>query len=231
MKNVFSFLLLFLLSIPLSGQNGYWQQRAEYVMNIDMDATKHQYKGEQELTYYNNSPDVISSVYYHLYFNAFRPGSMMDIRNLTIEDPSPRIEDRISKLSPEEQGFIKVNSLKQDGKDVVFEEAGTILEVKLAKPIQPGGKSIFKMTWDAQVPIQIRRSGRDNAEGVDYSMTQWYPKMCEYDYKGWHANPYIGREFYGVWGDFDVTIHMDQNYTIGGTGNLQNPESIGKGYT
>ncbi|MCA1761371.1 MAG: M1 family metallopeptidase, partial [Flavobacteriales bacterium] len=67
-------------------------------------------------------------------------------------------------------------------------------------------------------------------EGVAYSMAQWYPKVSEYDFMGWHADPYIGREFHGVWGDFDVTIHIDSAYTIGGTGVLQNAREIGHGY-
>jgi hypothetical protein len=62
-------------------------------------------------------------------------------------------------------------------------------------------------------------------------MAQWYPKMCEYDYEGWHANPYVGREFHGVWGDFDVKITIDSSYVIGGTGYLQNPQEIGHGYS
>jgi aminopeptidase N len=86
------------------------------------------------------------------------------------------------------------------------------------------------MEFKTQVPLQIRRSGRMNKEGIDYSMSQWYPKLCEYDRDGWHANPYVGREFYGIWGSFDVTIHMDANYTIAATGILQNPNEIGHGY-
>jgi hypothetical protein len=86
------------------------------------------------------------------------------------------------------------------------------------------------MVFDGQVPIQIRRSGRNNKEGVALSMSQWYPKMAEYDFEGWHADPYIAREFFGVWGDFDVTIKIDKNYIIGGTGYLQNPNEIGYGY-
>jgi len=86
------------------------------------------------------------------------------------------------------------------------------------------------MNWDAQVPVQIRRSGRNNEEGVALSMTQWYPKLAEYDFQGWHADPYIAREFHGVWGDFDVKITLDSEYTIGGTGYLQNPAEIGHGY-
>src|SRR5690606_30054347 len=70
----------------------------------------------------------------------------------------------------------------------------------------------------------------DSEEGVRYSMSQWYPKMAEYDYQGWHANPYIGREFHGIWGDFDVKITIDSAYTLGGTGYLQNPQEIGHGY-
>jgi hypothetical protein len=104
------------------------------------------------------------------------------------------------------------------------------LEVTLAKPIAPKSQTTFEMEFEAQVPIQIRRCGRDNAEGVLYSMAQWYPKMAEYDYQGWHANPYIGREFYGVWGDFDVKITIDSTCMVGGTGYLQNAHEIGKGY-
>jgi hypothetical protein len=61
-------------------------------------------------------------------------------------------------------------------------------------------------------------------------MSQWYPKICEYDYEGWHPTPYVAREFYGVWGDYDVKINLDKSYIVGGTGYLQNPEQIGYGY-
>ncbi|MEP0712374.1 MAG: M1 family metallopeptidase, partial [Algoriphagus sp.] len=88
----------------------------------------------------------------------------------------------------------------------------------------------FDMSFTGQVPVQIRRSGRDSAEGVRYSMAQWYPKMSEYDEQGWHANPYIGREFYGIWGDFDIKITIDKTYVLGGTGYVQNPNEVGHGY-
>jgi hypothetical protein len=230
--------ILFLLTLlPLvisakknKGPFGYWQQHADYTITVDMDVKNHQYKGYQKLIYTNNSPDTLTSVFYHLYFNAFQPESMMDIRSRTIADPDSRVMDRISKLSPTEIGFQKINWLKRDGKEIKFVMEGTILEVKLDKPILPGKKAIFEMDFLAQVPVQIRRSGRHNAEGIDYSMTQWYPKMCEYDIEGWHSNPYIGREFHGIWGNFDVKISIDKNYTLGGTGYLQNPQEIGKGY-
>ncbi len=203
----------------------YWQQHVDYSMNIDMDVNTYQYKGNQTLVYTNNSPDVLNRVYYHLYFNAFQPGSEMDIRSRTIADPDSRVGDRISKLQPNEIGYIKVQSLKQNGTDLTYETVGTVLEVDLAKPIQPGERVTFKMVFDAQVPLQIRRSGRNNKEGVALSMTQWYPKLAEYDFEGWHADPYIGREFHGVWGDFDLKLTIDENYVVGGTGYLQNPDA------
>lgn len=214
----------------VAGAQGYWQQRLNYVMDVTMDHITHKYTGKQVLTYTNNSPEALTHVFYHLYFNAFQPGSAMDVRSRWIDDPDPRVGGRIAELAPNEQGYMRVKSLKYDGRVLTYSENETILEVALDKPIPPGGKAVFEMEFEGQVPLQIRRSGRTNAEGIDYSMSQWYPKLCEYDARGWHPNPYIGREFHGVWGDFEVNITIDKNYSMGATGILQNPEEIGKGY-
>jgi len=224
------FVVMLTMSVVAQSNTSYWQQKVHYKMDIDMDVDNHQYKGKQELTYTNNSPDTLYRVFYHLYFNAFQPGSEMDVRSRSVEDPDRRITDRISKLRPEEMGYLQPTSLTQDGVMLTYEIVGTVLEVSLNKPILPGQSTLFKMDWDAQVPIQIRRSGRNNSEGIALSMAQWYPKMAEYDFEGWHADPYIGREFHGVWGDFDVAITIDENYTIGGTGYLENASEIGHGY-
>jgi Peptidase family M1 domain len=230
-KTFFITLLLGLLNLEDSlAQSDRWQQKVDYNMTIDMDVKTHQYAGKQRLVYTNNSPDTLTKVFYHLYFNAFQPGSMMDVRSRTIDDADPRVSDRISKLKPEEYGWIKVNTLTQNGKALKSETNETILEVTLDKPILPKSSVTFEMTWDAQVPMQIRRSGRYNREGVAYSMAQWYPKLCEYDYQGWHSNPYIAREFHGVWGDFDVTINIDRNFVVAAGGYLQNPDEVGCGY-
>ncbi len=211
-------------------QTTYWQQHVDYTMAIDVDAKNHQYKGTQKVIYTNNSPDELTKVYYHLYFNAFQPGSQMDVRSLNIKDPDRRVRDRISKLNADEIGYIKVNSLKQNGTPISFETVGTILEVTLNAPIKVGESITLDMVFDAQIPLQVRRTGRDNKEGVALSMAQWYPKMAEYDFEGWHTPPYIAREFHGVWGDFDVKISIDKAYILGGTGYLQNAQEIGYGY-
>ncbi|MDH3381280.1 MAG: M1 family metallopeptidase [Flavobacteriaceae bacterium] len=208
----------------------YWQQKVDYKIDIDMNVKTYQYTGKIKLVYTNNSPDILNKVYFHLYNNAFQPNSEMDIRSRTIEDPDRRVRDRIFHLKPNEIGYTNIKSLKQNGVPLNYKVQGTILEVDLNKPINPSTETVFDIEFEAQVPVQIRRSGRNNREGVALSMAQWYPKMAEYDEEGWHADPYIGREFYGVWGDFDVTITIDKKYTLGGTGYLQNPQEIGHGY-
>ncbi|UBZ15806.1 M1 family metallopeptidase [Flagellimonas marinaquae] len=218
----------------LSAQSSDWQQHVDYTMDVQMDVKTYQYTGTQKLIYTNNSPDELSRVFYHLYYNAFQPGSEMDIRLQNIKDPDKRMmvdgKSRIASLSESEMGYLHTESLTQDGQPVSFTEEGTILVVDLAKPIPSGGKTTLEMTFKGQVPLQIRRSGRNSSEGVALSMSQWYPKLSEYDFEGWHPNPYIAREFHGVWGDFDVKITLDKDYTVGGSGYLQNPQEIGHGY-
>ena len=222
-----------------------WQQRVKYTMNVSMDVQTNRFTGSQTLVYTNNSPDTLFRVFYHLYWNAFQPGSMMDTRSRELgkitynagrrggeqQDWDPRVRDRILNLKPDEIGYQKVLSLSMNGVPQSFMVDETILEVKLSKPILPRSSVVFQMQFEAQVPLQVRRSGRDNPQtGVRYSMSQWYPKMCEYDYEGWHPTPYVAREFYGVWGDYDVTISIDKTYLLGGTGYLENAAQIGYGY-
>lgn len=222
-----SLTLLLIVSVAAAQ---YAQQEVKYKMDIVLDDSNHRYKGTQRLVYKNNSSETLDKVYYHLFFNAFQPGSMMDVRSRTLPDPDPRVGDRISKLSPGEQGYLRVISLEQNGRPVDFQENGTILEVTLDKPLKPGRRAKFDMEFEGQVPVTVRRAGRDNKEGVAYSMAQWYPKICEFDRHGWHAYPYIGREFHGVWGSFDVRIVLDSAYTVAATGTLENAQRVGKGY-
>ena len=213
--------LFFLFSSFQSFSNDYWQQRVEYKININFDHENHQFLGDQNLIYYNNSEDTITKVFFHLYFNAFQPGSMMDVRSRSLPDPDRRVMDRISKLNEDEIGFHEIKKIQQNGKDLKYHEQGTILEVELIDPLLPDESTEFYMEYFSQVPVQIRRSGRNNKEGIDYSMAQWFPKIAEYDRKGWHAHPYIAREFYAPWGDFDVSISIDKNYIVAATGILE----------
>ena len=238
-KLVLSTLCMLILVISYA-QPDRWQQRVKYTMDVKVDVNSNRFSGTQKLEYTNNSPDTLGKLFYHLYWNAFQPGSMMDMRSQRqgamsgsregAPDWDQRVRDRIANLQPDEIGYQRVSDLKVNGRSQKMIEHETILEIVLDKPILPKSKATIELKFDAQVPLQVRRSGRDNAEGVRYSMSQWYPKLCEYDYEGWHPTPYVGREFYGVWGDYDVNITIDKTYIIASTGYLQNANQIGYGY-
>jgi hypothetical protein len=215
----------------------YWQQRIDYTMDVSMNVEDFTYKGRSTVQYTNHSPDTLNRVFFHLYFNAFRPGSDMDARLQSISDPDNRMvtenkESRISVLSEDEMGYLRVTQITQNkGAPLKASHEETILVVDLQTPLLPQSSTTLNLDFEGQVPLQIRRSGRNSEEGVALSMSQWYPKMVEYDHEGWHDYPYIAREFHGVWGDFDVKLTLDKSYTVAATGYLQNADEIGHGYS
>ena len=251
-KKLFLFVFASIVFANFSNaQADRWQQHIDYKINAALDVTTNLVKGTEELIYTNNSPDTLRKVYFHMYWNAFAPNSAMDIRSrelgknyLTVRRGAPissastllgvdnvqdwdkRVKDRILNLTAKEIGSQKISQLIINGKVQKLIEHETILEVQLTQAIAPKTSVKMSLQFEAQVPVQIRRSGRDNAEGVGYSMSQWYPKLVEYDEQGWNTNPYIAREFYGVWGNYDVTIQLDKNYMVAATGVLQNPTAI-----
>jgi hypothetical protein len=239
-KNLaFIFIAIIAFVSGVSAQADRWQQRIDYKIKAALDVKTNIVKGTEDIVYTNNSPDTLRKVYFHLYWNAFQPNSTMDTRSRelgkvtfvnrrgdTTADWDGRVKDRIQKLTPSEIGYQQVSQITIAGKQQKLIQHETILEVQLTQAIAPKSSIKMSLVFEAQVPKQIRRAGRDNAEGVRFSMSQWYPKMVEYDYQGWNANQYVAREFYGVWGNYDVTLQLDKNYTVAATGVLQNPNAV-----
>ena len=220
----------------VAAQADRWQQHIDYKINAALNVQTNIVKGTENIVYTNNSPDTLRKIYFHMYWNAFQPNSVMDLRSRELgkttftsrrgtqmQDWDPRVRDRIQQLKPEEIGYQRISQITIAGKAQQLIDHETILEVVLTQAILPKSSVSLSLNFEAQVPKQIRRSGRDNAEGVRFSMSQWYPKMVEYDYQGWNTNPYIAREFYGVWGNYDVNLTLDKNYMVAATGVLQNP--------
>jgi hypothetical protein len=235
-KMLLSFTAMICVLNMVEAQAERWQQHIDYNIKAQLNVQSNIVKGSEDIVYTNNSTDTLRKVYFHLYWNAFKPGSAMDERSRElgkttftnrrgeqVQDWDGRVKDRIQKLSSAEWGYQNVSQVIIAGKLQKLIEHETILEVQLSNPIAPKSSVKMSLQFEAQVPVQIRRSGRDNAEGVRYSMSQWYPKMVEYDYQGWNTNPYIAREFYGVWGNYDVALQLDKNYTVAASGVLQNP--------
>ena len=145
----FAIALLSLFSLNLSAQ--YWQQKVDYTMNVELDAETADYSGSQKLIYTNNSPESLSKVFYHLYFNAFQPGSDMAIRLKNGGDRNGRFKIDLDSLNVFQSGYLKVSSLKQNGKPVQIKESGTILEVILNEPILSGGSTVLELDFKGHV--------------------------------------------------------------------------------
>ena len=135
------FILFLLQGFLFSGfsQSGYWQQHVKYVMDVELNVVNNRFTGKQQLEYTNNSPDTLRKVFYHLYWNAFQPNSMMDNRSRDTGNRSmirdspdwdPRVKDRIQHLTPEEIGYQKIISLRMNGVAQPLKVEETILEVK-----------------------------------------------------------------------------------------------------
>ena len=234
LRNIFILLFAVSANFLFSQKGPYYQQFASYKMDIDVDAKALTYDGKQNLKYTNNSPDELNVVYFHLYWNAFKPGSMMDQRvtNQGKNGDGRLQKDGISRLASipkDKEGAQNIHWIKQNGKTLKFEIQETIMKVYLAENIKPNSTTTFEMEWDAKIPMQIRRSGSNNSEGIDMTITQWYPKIAEYDYDGWATFDYIGREFHAPFADFDINIKIDKDYIIGAGGTLENPSEV-KGY-
>ena len=118
MKKSILTLCAFAWAISIFAQDNAWQQQADYQMDVTMNVKNFQYKGVQKLTYTNNSPDTLSTVFFHLYYNAFQPNSEMDANLQNLPDPDSRMtinkgtrqqpvyESRIAKLAPNEIGYL-----------------------------------------------------------------------------------------------------------------------------
>ena len=215
MNRIIIVFFIFFITFKSNAQTSeYWQQRVSYFIHADMDVNEHIFNGTQKVVYHNNSPDTLFKVYFHLYFNAFQPNSMMAIKQTTILDPERKLEEKFLELKDNDKGKVVVNFLKQNGQFLNFEIFETILKAGLIEPIPPGDSAVFDLQYISQIPKLIRRSGSDSDEGIDFSMAQWYPKLVAYDSEGFHPDIYLGREFYGVWGDYDVVVDIDNQYKI-----------------
>ncbi|MGB0790046.1 MAG: M1 family peptidase, partial [Flavobacteriaceae bacterium] len=128
----------------------YWQQEINYKMSVDVSVEDYTYTGTSKVVYTNNSPDTLDRVFFHLYFNAFQPGSDMDHRLQSIADPDSRMVDenkfsRIAQLSDDEKGFLHVSNMTQNGGDKLeIEEEETVLVVNLNDPLKPGDQTVLE---------------------------------------------------------------------------------------
>ncbi|WP_207432746.1 M1 family metallopeptidase [Sabulibacter ruber] len=216
------FLLAFVLLFPfsVSAQKTYWQQEVHYKIDVTLDDQNHSLKATEQLEYINHSPETLTFLYFHLWPNAYQDRNTAFARQQLVND-----EDKFYFASKEARGSISGLDFKINGQNVKWEldaKNPDIAKLTLNQPLAPGGRITISTPFQVKLPESFSRLGH---VGQSYQITQWYPKPAVFDHKGWHPMPYLDQgEFYSEYGSFDVRITLPANYTVGATGELQNPE-------
>jgi hypothetical protein len=226
---VLSFVVILFATSAFAQPSDYWQQHVSYQIEATLLDSIHSLEGKLKVTYTNNSPDTLREIYFHLYNNAFRPGSMMHKRAQELNDQGLLARFERYK-SPADWGGYTINKVNVNGNDSRFIITGTVMKVTLSQPLAPKTQTTIGFNFFEQIPRQTRRNGWMNTDSIAYSMAQCYPKVCAYDREGWHNQEYISREFYGVWGEFDVKLTVPAKYCVAATGQVQNPDEVKWGY-
>jgi len=198
----------------------YWEQDVDYKLYAVMAEDSNMIDGAEVLTYWNNSPDTLNEVYFHLYQNAFVKGS--HLHNL---EKANKQKTKLGKMEAAGLGIVPYHITAND-QLVKTVTDNTIMKVFLPTPLRPGGRIVIKMKFKTYYDngSTRRRMQMYDAWGFKhYNGTQWFPKVCVYDREhGWDTYQHLNREFYGDFGLYDVTLNFPSNYIVEATGVLQN---------
>ena len=203
---------------------GYWQQDIHYHIKANIDETTDIITGSLQLTYWNNSPDELHEVYFHLYQNAFQPDSYLDDLQ-----KNNNVRPFYSKHERAKHGTL-IDTLFVNGKEVKTQLDNTVLKVFLNKPLASGEFVEFKIdfrTFYGRGNVRRRMKTFNSSGHRHYDGVHWYPRISVYDRKfGWTTDQHLGREFYGDFGTFDVELTFAANYVVAATGFLQNRDKV-----
>jgi aminopeptidase N len=204
---------------------GYWQQDVAYRIKANIDETLDVVGGDEQLTYFNNSPDTLRFVYFNLYQNAFQPGSYLD--DLQIHNGE---KVKYGKYEKNKQGTI-IDQMSAGDVPLKTKLDNTVLKVFLDKPLAPNESTTFTIKFrtffDAGSTRRRMKEYKSPEGHMHYNGCQWYPKICVYDRKsGWNTDQHLNREFYGDFGSFDVELTFASNYVVEATGILQNEKEV-----
>ena len=202
----------------------YWQQDVHYRIAANVDEQTDIIAAKMELSYWNNSPDTLYEVFFHLYQNAFQPSSYHDLL-----DGAQGRKNSFGKYEAEGKGT-EVLSLTMNGQEVKQELDNTILRIIPNTPILPNSKTEFKVefnTYFDQGSMGRRMKKFQSGEFTHFDGVHWYPRISVYDPKfGWTTDQHLGQEFYGDFGTFDVALTFASNYIVEATGFLLNRDVV-----
>jgi hypothetical protein len=202
-----------------AGADGYYfQQDVDYDIRVDLDPGTAKLVGIETITYKNNSPDTLGEIYFHLFFNAFQPGSYLDMDNRKLGDFD------IANVSKGRMGFVNIDAIKIDDLETGnYIIDNTIMKVPLIDPLEPGGIAVIYIEFTSQIPARGSRTGHT---GKHFDVGQWYPKPVVYDRYGWHIHQYMDYEFYGEFADYHIELTIPSEFIMAHMGELLNEEEI-----
>lgn len=210
----------------------YWQNEADYEMHAELDTANKILRNDEVITYTNNSPDALPSLWIHMEQNLYRKDARGQIINGALFRRMMR-SAAATGAPPSTEGFeLDAVEIEQAGKRAKVEYLieDTRMQVRLPNPLAPKGSVIkLHIRYHYQIPGVWggRNSWGMSKQGEIYDMAQWYPRMCVYDdLRGWDTLPYIGSEFYLEYGHFDYFLTVPSNMIVAGTGELVNPREV-----
>jgi hypothetical protein len=217
--------------------HAYWQQKADYAMDIRLDDEKQAIYGEETITYHNNSPDALPYLWLQLDQNMRAKDSdtyKTQTNSFGNRGPSFGMLKRMNDTENFDGGF-KIEHVKDaNGNDLPHVINRTMMRIDLAQPLQPGANYSFKIKWWYNINDRMKIGGRSGYEYFEaddnylYTIAQFFPRMCVYnDVEGWQNKQFLGRgEFTLVFGDYNVNLTVPEDHIVGATGVLQNPKQV-----
>ena len=216
----------------------YWQQRCDYDITAELDEPNRRLNGKETITYFNNSPDVLSYLWLQLDENehssknnsGYQTSNFMP-KNITEQDII-RFSGKIDKDREYGDNILRVADAM--GKSLSYTINKTMMRLELPQPLKPGQTFIFKVDWNYNIIERTKYGGRGGFEnfpedGNDlYTMTQWYPRLCVYsDFQGWQNHQFVGSgEFALTFGNFKVAMTVPADHVVMGTGQCQNYQAV-----
>jgi len=216
----------------------YWQQRCDYDITCELNETSRRLDGKETLTYFNNSPDVLTYLWLQLDENEHSSTNNSGYQNSNFmpksitESDILRFSGKIDKDREYGDNILRVTDAT--GKPLQYSINKTMMRVELPQPLKPGQQFVFKVDWNYNIIERTKYGGRGGFEnfpedGNDlYTMTQWYPRLCVYsDFQGWQNHQFVGSgEFALTFGNFKVAMTVPADHVVMGTGQCQNYQQV-----